>query len=122
MSDTVDDSHQPPAERVRDLGPLELRSARDGDVQTITLTGELDLHSKVGVEQELRRVEDADATVIRLDLTNVTFIDSTGIGLLLGATSRSREKGVRLELERPPDSVMRLLTVAGVIRLLPFVN
>jgi anti-anti-sigma factor len=122
MTDPVDDSHEAPAERVRDLGPLELRSARDGDVHTITLTGELDLHSKVGVEQELRRVEDADAAVIRLDLTSVTFIDSTGIGLLLGATTRSREKGVRLEIDRPPDSVMRLLTVAGVIRLLPFVD
>jgi anti-anti-sigma factor len=120
---TNDSSAQPPtsrAEQTIELGSLAMRSQRDGDVHTIALDGEVDIATCARVEQELLRAETTDAAAIVLDLTKLTFIDSTGIRLLVMTEARTRADRSRLTLRRPPDSVMRTLQLAGVAERLPF--
>lgn len=105
-----------------DLGVLTLRSERDGDVHTIALTGELDLASADDVEAELARVEATDAGSIVLDLSGLTFMDSTGVRLLVSAHARSRADTGRLTLRRGPAAVQRVMELSGVDVLLPFAD
>jgi anti-sigma B factor antagonist len=108
------------AELIAGLGAFDLRSQRDGDVHVVAPSGELDLTTSPALELELRRVESTDAREIRLDLSDLRFIDSSGIQLLVAAERRSRWDSGRLVLTRPPEPVHRVLRMAGVDERLPF--
>ncbi len=110
------------AEHVIKLGQLDVRSYRDGDVHTLALAGEMDLANASEVERELVRAESTNATRIVMDLSGLTFMDSTGIRLLITAHARSNNDGRRLVLIRPPARVFRVLCIAGVDQLLPFAD
>lgn len=106
-----DPAHLPARTSARPLsevGELSMRSARAGTLHTISLAGELDLANANDVDAELVRVEATDATMILLDLTQLTFMDSTGVRRLLSADARSRADGHRFRLRRPPDRVQRV--------------
>jgi anti-anti-sigma factor len=109
-------------DRPRDLGALRMRSIRDGDTHHINLAGELDLATAAAVEHELRRVELTDAHVTAIDLRELTFIESTGIRLILEAYMRSSEGGHRLVVVRGSEAIQRLFRTCDVERRLPFVD
>lgn len=108
------------AERIIDLGQLTVRSERDDETHTIALSGEMDLSNAGEVERELLHAEATDAKTVVIDLSELTFMDSTGIRLLIAADARSRADSGRLSLTRPPAAVARVLCIAGVDELLPF--
>jgi anti-sigma B factor antagonist len=105
-----------------ELGELDMSSQRDGATHTICLFGELDLATAGDVERELKRVEATDARSIVLDLSGLTFIDSTGLHLILKADVRSRADSCRLTLLRGPKRVQRVFVLSGIERQLPFVD
>ena len=123
MTDDAPAQREPsPVAPVSELGQLTLNSERDGDVHTISLTGELDIATADRVEQELQRVEAGDARSIVVDLAGLAFMDSNGVRLLLKAHSRSRENSNRLALRRGPATVQRVFKLSGVDDLLPYID
>ena len=104
------------------VGRLTVCSERDGVVHTISVQGELDLANADELERELKRVESTDALSIVLDLSALTFIDSTGVGLLVSAHTRSRADSDRFTLLRGPSSVQRVLELTGIVDILPFAD
>lgn len=110
------------AAQVLDLGTLTVRSQRDGAVHVLALSGELDLAAAPVVEEELKSVARAAPAVstIVIDLVGVTFIDSTGLRLLLETSRRTESRGQRLLVRRPTDRVFRVFEISGIDRLLPF--
>jgi anti-sigma B factor antagonist len=111
-----------PVRRLLELGRLTMLSQREGDVHTIALEGELDLAGAGRVERELQRAEATDVLAIVVDLSALTFMDSTGVRLLMNAQARSRADGGRLLLLRGPTAVQRVFELCGVQRLLPFAD
>jgi anti-anti-sigma factor len=91
-------------------------------MHVVTVAGEIDIATVGDVEQELLHAEAGDADRIVLDVSGVTFMDSSAIRLLLAADIRSRADGARLSLLRPPARVMRVLRIAGIDDVLPFAN
>ncbi|MEA2222627.1 MAG: anti-sigma factor antagonist [Solirubrobacteraceae bacterium] len=123
ITDDVTEQHEPsPAEQVIELGVLTLRSRRKGGAHTIALSGELDLATADDVQRELERVEATDAASIVLDLSDLMFMDSTGVRLLMTASARSRGDANRLTLLRGGPAVQRVLELSGVDALLPFAD
>jgi anti-anti-sigma factor len=108
-----------PAEQVFALGALSIESSRDGEVQIISLAGELDLANAELVERELLRVEATDVRRIVLDLAGLTFLDSSGIRMLIAAAGRAAADGGRMTIRRPSERVQRVLRIAGVLDRLP---
>jgi anti-sigma B factor antagonist len=99
-----------------------MRSRREGDTHTVSVSGEMDVANAGGVEQELIRVEATDAPAIVLDLAGLTFIDSTGIRMLLMADARSHSDSDRVILRRPSEPVLRVLHLAGLEDRLHFAD
>jgi anti-sigma B factor antagonist len=97
-----------------------VRSERDGVLHTLSVHGELDLATADELERELVRVEGTDALSIVLNLSALTFIDFTGVRLLISAQARSRADSNRLTLLRGPSSVQRVFELTGVLDILPF--
>ena len=109
---------------LRLAGPpaFEVSTRQNGDVREIRLSGELDLAGMRKVEQALERAERSDAARIVVDLGGVTFMDSTGVRLMLGAQARSRNDSERLVLRRGRPSVQRVFEICAVEGLLPFTD
>ena len=82
----------------------------------VHVTGELDVVSAAPLRRELVRLAEADVGHVLVDLTEVTFIDSTGMGVLIGALKRFRSAGGCLELVVRDARVLRVLRIAGLSR------
>lgn len=102
------------------FGALDISSERDGERYVITLTGELDLAGVDRVTQELLQAEATDVSEVVLDLEELTFIDSSGIAVILAADARSRADGERLRLNGGSAHVRRVFELSGLTDRLPF--
>lgn len=109
------------AQDLIDVGELTISSRRDAQTHTIGLVGELDLATIDGVHRELARVEATDASAIIIDLSGLTFIDSSGVQLLYLAHTRHAGND-RFSLLRGPAAVQRVFELSGLQQLLPFAD
>jgi anti-sigma B factor antagonist len=99
--------------------PLQISEHRDGDpvgTVVITLAGELDLASADQLEAVIRDTEETDIGWIVVDLSDVRFIDSTGLSVLLNAKKRS--DGRFRCIPSNHDAVTRLLELTGTVHML----
>ena len=80
----------------------------------VTVSGELDVASSQALEHELTKLQDV-ATVI-VDLRALSFLDSTGLGVLVRAHQLAKDGGRRFGLVRGNGQVDRLLTLTGLDR------
>jgi anti-anti-sigma factor len=78
----------------------------DGNAVRLAMRGELDLEHAYTFDEELRRVEALQPACICLDLRELRFLDSCGLGRLIAARRRARKAGRRLcsSAARPPCS------------------
>ena len=77
----------------------------------VALKGELDLSTVGKVQDELSRVEASSPAIVVLDLSNLTFLDSTGLRCLVTADERAREAGRRVVIVRGPEAVQRVFSI-----------
>jgi anti-sigma B factor antagonist len=101
---------------------LNVQTTRYADRYVVAAAGEVDASTAEALDGELRRAEASDAQRIVLDLSGVTFLDSTGLRLLLQAQSRSQADSNRLRLVRGPRRVQRVFELTNTEQLLPFLN
>jgi anti-sigma B factor antagonist len=101
---------------------LEVITQDSGGQVTISLKGELDLSSVGKVQEELRRVEAEAPALLVLDLSNLTFLDSTGLRAVVTADERARENGRRLVVVRGPDAVQRVFAITRLEERLEMVD
>ncbi|MGH2878053.1 MAG: STAS domain-containing protein [Solirubrobacteraceae bacterium] len=101
-------------------GSLEVASAADDGAVTVTLRGELDLASVVALQERLTAVEQGAPALIVLDLSELSFIDSSGLRALLLAEERARQGGRELRLTQGSDAVQRVFEMTGTRDLLHF--
>jgi anti-anti-sigma factor len=99
-----------------------MRSMRLADTHVIALAGELELATASEVEDELRSVELSCVQVIAIDLRELTFIDSTGVRLLVQAQERSCQGTGRLILVKASDAIHRIFEICDLASRLPFVD
>ena len=74
------------------------------------------------METALAQAEGANPPTIVLDLSGVSFMDSTGVRTLLQADSRARRDGRRLLLIAPPEPAARVLRVTLLDRRFEFIG
>lgn len=101
-------------------GGLSISSVQDGGTVRITLEGEMDLASATAVEDGLRAAEASSPTRVVVDLSQLAFIDSTGLRLLLQADARARQQGYELVLRPGEASVQRVFEITGALDVLRF--
>lgn len=80
----------------------------------VLVEGEVDVSNADELRSQLsQRLEAGDAEIV-VDLATVPYIDSTGIGVLVGAAHRAADQGTRLSVARPQRNVARVLGLLGV--------
>jgi anti-sigma B factor antagonist len=101
---------------------LEIETEVADGLARIALKGELDLSTVNKVDEELQSLEASGANLIVLDLSRLTFLDSTGLRCLVTADQRAKETGRRLVLVRGPDAVQRVFTITRLEERLEMVD
>lgn len=86
----------------------------EGSVR-IALEGELDYSSALTLDDELRRAEADPHAVLVLDLSELRFMDSTGLGIIACAYRRMHRAGRRLIVASPTKAVKRILEITGML-------
>jgi|SRR5579884_355695 len=102
--------------------PFDVEVTSNGGASTVRVRGELDI-ATVGRLVQAR--DDALASrppELEIDLRPVEFVDSSGLKFLLETYWLAQREGFTLRLLKPPDSVMKVFTVSGADRHLPFVD
>jgi anti-anti-sigma factor len=102
-----------------DRAPIELTTS--GDTVVATLTGDFEMQATFTVEPALERaLETPGLRRIELDLHRLTFIDSTGMGVIVRLHAEARQRGIELQLRRGPPPVHRVFEKSGLADALPF--
>lgn len=84
------------------------------DAATLMLSGEFDMAGEQAFYAALDAVDVSDPRTVVLDLRDLSFIDLTGLRLLIHAHRRARRQGRRVVLVRGKPQVRRILTVCGI--------
>ncbi len=97
---------------------LQVTLKAEGEELFAVLSGEVDHHTAASVRKEI------DTALFKhrprrlyLDLSGVDFMDSSGLGLILGRAALSEEMGAEVTLLHPGARVKKILAVAGISRL-----
>ena len=101
---------------------LEVETKDREDGVELALKGELDLSTIERVEQELSRAEDAGHRLIVLNLSGLTFLDSTGLRTIVTADQRARRSGRRVVILKGPATVHRVFTITRLDERLEMVD
>jgi anti-sigma B factor antagonist len=97
---------------------LRFQLDRDDASETLSVTGELDIASAAALERAVADVLDGQGGEFRLDISAMTFMDSTGAEALLHVHNRVESLGRRLVIVSPTRPVRRVLEIMGLDRVL----
>jgi anti-anti-sigma factor len=102
---------------------FEWESDVRGPAALVTVRGELDLMAIAQLEPELERLGDEPGVdVVAVDLRELDFLDSSGLGLLVITARRLDECGRRLVLVRGQQAVQRVFEITRMTERLEFVD
>jgi anti-sigma B factor antagonist len=101
---------------------LQIEAHDHDGLAHVVLTGELDLSTIGKVEQELARVESEGPSVVALDLSRLTFLDSSGLRMIVSADKRARREKRRFVVVRGPDTVQRVFSITRLDEQLELVD
>lgn len=99
---------------------LELHDEASGDRHVLVLSGELDLASSPTLDEALRGICTDGTEALTVDLSGLTFMDSTGLRVLLRAKELCERHGCEFLVIAGPPQIQRLFEVAGILERLPF--
>lgn len=87
----------------------------EASAATVGVAGEIDLATAPRLAETLERIEsETPDAQVHVDMHAVTFLDSSGISVLVHAHKRLAEAGGCLVLHRPSDQIRRVLEISGL--------
>jgi len=96
-----------------------IKSISSGKSLTIFIEGDIDHHnarpirSRIDTKVFIQRPDE-----LILDLSRVSFMDSSGLGLILGRYTKAVELGIEFKVANPTPQIKRILDLAGTDRLI----
>ena len=91
-----------------------------GDTMVVLIKGEIDHHSAVLVRTGIdERIIAERPREVLLDLSGVDFMDSSGLGLIMGRYTLVKQCGGTIAILDPSSAVVRIIKLAGLERMIP---
>ena len=85
-----------------------------GGVPVVSVTGEIDVATAPELREHLQRQVAAGASTVVVDLLDVSFLDSTALGVLVGVLKRCREAGGDLRLVIAQPRILKVFEITGL--------
>lgn len=102
--------------------PFETRTELSGGSARVIAAGELDLATSPQLEREIDAVLGGVLEKLTVDLSGLTFVDSSGLRLLIALNERAQVEGWELGLVPPLGAVRTIFQISGADEHLPFVK
>jgi anti-anti-sigma factor len=95
--------------------PFDCTIEREGDTIVVAPEGDVDVDNAAVLRQVLQQVVDrGDCTRLDIDMSAVTFLDSSGLGMLVAAQRAAGARGITLKLRDPGPVVRMVLEVTNL--------
>lgn len=100
---------------------MEIKYAKTSDCLTVFLDGELDECSASGAREILDRLitDNLSASKVVFDLSDISFMDSTGIGLLIGRYKKVKQFGKPAYIKGANVATEKVIQLAGLYKIMP---
>jgi anti-sigma B factor antagonist len=93
---------------------ITIKTTQEGTSQRIAVAGEVDVSNASELRDAVEKVFSASPDAVEIDLAEVPYIDSTGIGVLVGAAHRGKECGATVTVSNPQKNVSRVFAMLRV--------
>ena len=100
---------------------MEVKYSHLNDKLIFALSGELDEHYAKGVKEYMDGIltKFPQINQVIFNMSGLKFMDSTGIGMLLGRYKKLKKQGVTCYIEEPTVSVEKVLELSGIYQVMP---
>lgn len=93
---------------------LALTARTEGDFEVIEVGGEIDVYTAPRLREAIVAAVDAGHTRLIVDVRKVDFLDSTGLGVLVGALKRVRGDGGSLDIVCSQERILKIFEITGL--------
>ncbi|MBP3884787.1 MAG: STAS domain-containing protein [Olsenella sp.] len=93
---------------------ITIKTSAEGTSRRIAVMGEVDVSNASELRDAVEEAFSSNPSAVEIDLAEVPYIDSTGIGVLVGAAHRGKESGAAVTVSNPQRNVLRVLSMLGV--------
>lgn len=97
-------------------------TAQDPTMTTVHVGGEIDVYTAPALRRELDEQIHGGCKQLVVDLSDVTFMDSTGLGVLVGRLKLLRAQGGTLRIRGASERVVKVFTITGLDRVFDLVT
>ena len=98
---------------------LDITSSHDEDLCVVRLAGEVDVYTAPKLKEALAAAMDEGCGRIAIDLEGVDFMDSSGLGALVGGLRRAKEASVALVVVGPREQILKVFRITGLDKVFP---
>ncbi|MEO8889603.1 MAG: STAS domain-containing protein [Jatrophihabitantaceae bacterium] len=93
---------------------LTVTQPAESAASVVSVAGEVDVHSAPQLREGVTAQLATDSGAVVVDLSQVAFLDSTGLGALVSARSAAGERGVALPIVCTSARILKLFTITGL--------
>jgi anti-sigma B factor antagonist len=98
---------------------LDLETTTTGSATVVSLRGEIDVYTAPRLRQTLIDLIGGGATDLVVDMSAVDFLDSTGLGVLVGGLKRVKAKDGMLKLVVSQEKILKIFDITGLTKVFP---
>ncbi|MGN1033752.1 MAG: STAS domain-containing protein [Intestinibacter sp.] len=96
---------------------INLKNDSEADFWDVAVDGELDVSTAEQFKEYLHKLIDKDIRNIRFDLENLDYIDSTGLGIMIGILKRIKVENKEIYIKSPKDNVKKIFSITGLDKI-----
>jgi len=93
---------------------LDVVFQEEPEVVKIKLIGEVDISTVAKLREDLYEIVDKNASDVRLDCSDLNYIDSTGLGVLVGVLKKVKEKNKNIYITNLKSNIQKLFFITGL--------
>ncbi|WP_217587386.1 STAS domain-containing protein [Lentibacillus saliphilus] len=97
---------------------LSIDVVNERDKLIAVLVGEVDVYTAPKLKESLLFLVKKEQTMLEVDMTGVSYMDSTGLGVIISVLKAAKEHESQLRLSNLQDSVMRLFHITGLDKVI----
>jgi anti-sigma B factor antagonist len=98
---------------------FDVETSEKGGASVLTLRGEIDVYTAPLLRQALVDAVDGGATNVIVDMAQVDFLDSTGLGVLVDGLKRVKANEGSLSIVATADKILKIFDITGLNRAFP---
>ncbi len=93
---------------------IEKKYRQDGDLWDVKISGEVDIYTSEKMKETLNGMVEEKNAEIQLDCKDLSYIDSSGLGVLIGVLKKLKEEDKNLVVLNARSNIVKLLSITGL--------